>query len=63
MLVATHDNRVFQIEEDAPEVGVYLYVFEGDRCTHDYLQNSIELCKEFAFEDFNVPMDSWVLKE
>jgi len=57
------DNCIFKIEEDYPEVGVYLYVYENERCVFDYLQDNIEICKKFAFEEFNVPIDSWKLKE
>lgn len=53
------DSRIFKIEEDYPEVGVYLYVYENGRCTCDYLQDNIAMCKKFAFEEFNVPIDSW----
>ncbi|MDR1054432.1 MAG: hypothetical protein LBL90_01055 [Prevotellaceae bacterium] len=56
-------NRIFKIEEDYLEVGAYLYVYENERCIYDYLQDDIEMCKEFAFEEFNVPMNSWILKE
>jgi hypothetical protein len=55
------DNRVFKIEEDYPEAGAYLYVYVDGRCTHDYLQDNVEMCKAFAFEEFNVPADSWEL--
>jgi len=54
------DNRIFRIEEDYPEVGAYLYVYENGRCIYDYLQDSTEMCKAFALEEFNVPIDSWV---
>ena len=57
-----HDNRVFRIEEDFPEVGVYLYVYENGQCVMDYLQNDIGTCKIIALEEYNVPLDSWKLK-
>jgi|ERR1035437_4071105 acyl carrier protein len=49
----------FKIEEDYPDVGWYLYVFEGEKCTYDYLQDTFQICKEFAFKKFEVPIDSW----
>lgn len=52
---------VYRIEEDYPEIGVYLYVIENGRCIQDYLQNSIEMCKCFAFKEHGVPMNSWNL--
>jgi hypothetical protein len=56
-------NRIFKIEEDYPEVGVYLHVYENGQCIYDYLQDNIATCKEFAFEEFSVPIDSWRLKD
>ncbi len=63
ILVSRHSEKVFKIEEDFPEVGAYLYVFEKGECIKDYLQDNIDLCKEFAFEEFNVPLDSWKIQE
>lgn len=56
---AEYKGLKFRIEEDYPEIGAYLYVFENGKCTNDYLQNTILECKEFALELFNVPMDIW----
>lgn len=58
-----HNNRIFKIEEDYPGVGAYLYIYENEQCIYDYLQDNIEMCKEFAFEEFNVPIDSWKLED
>ncbi len=54
-------DTVYKIEEDNPGVGSYLYVFENGKCIKDYLQNSIDLCKSFAFEEFGVPIERWNL--
>jgi len=35
---------MFKIEEDA-NAGFYLYAFEGGKCTHDYLQDTLALAK------------------
>lgn len=56
---AEHEGRVFKIVADLPEVGFYLYVYEGDRDTHDYLQDTVEMCKRCALEHFGVPMSKW----
>ena len=56
-------NHVFKIEEDYPEVGVYLYVYENEHCIKDYLQNDIETCKALALEEYNVPINSWILED
>ncbi len=58
-LEAEYQGRTYRIEEDYPEVGVYLYVYENDQCVNDYLQNNIDTCKELAFEKFEVPLCSW----
>ena len=59
ILETSHNGKVFKIEEDYLEVGVYLYIYEDDKCINDYLQNDIKTCKELAFEDFGVPLYSW----
>lgn len=41
---ASHGGRTFKIEEDA-NAGFYVYAFEGEKCTHDYLQDTLELAK------------------
>lgn len=57
-----YNGKQFRIEEDFPEVGVYLYVFQDGKCIIDDLQNDIETCKQIAFEDFQVPLNNWVQK-
>ena len=56
---AENNIRTFAIEEDYTEVGVYLYVYENGKCIYDYLQDSIEMCKEFALEEFEIPLENW----
>jgi hypothetical protein len=58
VLQASHGGRTFKIEEDA-NVGFYVYAFEGERCTHDHLQDTLALAKECAREEFGVPEDAW----
>jgi len=60
ILTSEHNGKRYRIEEDFPEVGAYLYVFEGGKCTRDYLQNSILDCKEIALEYFGVPVNNWI---
>jgi hypothetical protein len=52
------DKRHFAIEYDGP-AGYYLYVFEGERDIFDYLQDTLELAKEQALEQFGVQKDEW----
>jgi hypothetical protein len=57
--IATLGNRRFEIVFDGEGVGFYLYVFEDGRCTHDHLQDTLELAKSFAEEELGVPVSSW----
>lgn len=50
--------RCYEIKHD-PFVGFYLYIFEGDKCICDHLQDTLELAMECAWEDFGVPKGSW----
>lgn len=60
---AVIDDKIFRIEEDFPEVGAYLYVFEKGKCISDSLQDNVELCKTIALELYNVSNEEWRLKE
>lgn len=40
-------------------VGYYLYVYEGEKNTYDFLQDTLYWAKQQAFEDFGVPWDAW----
>ncbi|HBM90641.1 MAG TPA: hypothetical protein DD400_02005 [Rhodospirillaceae bacterium] len=43
--------------------GYYLYVWENNRCTYDYLQDTLEIAIEQAEEDFGVPKNAWTKVE
>lgn len=63
-LISKYNNQTFEIVEDNPEVGFYLYVFDSNgKNTHDHLQDTLEITKKFAFEEFGVPLDSWASKQ
>jgi hypothetical protein len=49
----------FLIEEDYPNVGAYLYIYEGEKCIKDVLQDTIEMCKKVALEEYQVPIKTW----
>lgn len=51
-------SRHYEIKYD-PNVGFYFYVFEDGKCIRDYLQDTLELAMECAWEDFGVPIDAW----
>ncbi len=58
-LQATHAGKNFLIEDGGGGVGYYLYVFDKNRCTHDYLEDTVDLAKQCAFHEFAVPLQSW----
>jgi len=53
------ENKEFLIEEDNQDVGFYLYVYENGKCIKDYLQDTLEIVKNIALENYNVPLDIW----
>jgi hypothetical protein len=59
VLRAIYGTRRFEIASDGSAAGFYSFVYEGTRCTHDYLQDSMELAKAFAAEQFGVRPESW----
>jgi len=60
ILEATHKNQRFRIEQDQPDVGWYLYVFDkNENCIADHLQDTLEIVMEDAFEEYQVPKNSW----
>lgn len=60
---AIYENRNFRIEEFSPEYGFYIFVYENGECICDYVQDTVEICQEFALEEFNVPIESWKISE
>jgi hypothetical protein len=59
-LIAKYNKQIFEIIEDLPEVGFYIYVYDSDgNNTHDYLQVDLESAKRFALEAFAVPLEAW----
>ena len=57
--IAHYNKLIFIIDEDLAEVGVNLYIVENNLPIKDYCQNNIYVCKEQAFEDYGVPIESW----
>jgi hypothetical protein len=56
---AEHDGLFFTIEAHQPAVGAYLYILFPDGQYEDYLQDTIQLCREFALEEFGLPLHCW----
>lgn len=55
-----HQGKRFEIESDKPEVGVYLTVYENGNCIADSLQDSVELCIEYAEQEYGCPRALWL---
>lgn len=55
-----YNNLRFEIENDLPEIGSYLYVYKDNECIGDYLQDNIDSCKQFALEEYGVPIELWL---
>lgn len=70
-----HPDKTFFIIEYDENVGYYLFLYYEDPsffeedikretgCPNhqdDWLQDTLEIAKEQAWEDFGVPLDSWV---
>jgi len=62
-LISKHNNLTFEIVEDLPEVGFYLYVYDNNNCLEDHLQDTEQISKEFALEEYGVPLDSWIVQK
>lgn len=59
-LVAAYNNLTFEIIEESSEIGFYLNVYDNhNKCITDYLQDTEQMTKEFALEEFGVPLNSW----
>ena len=56
----SNDKYSFEIKEDLPGVGYYLYVYDQrKKCIEDHLQDTEKMVKEFAKEKFQIPFDAW----
>ena len=53
-----------EIEEDS-NVGFYLYIFDRKtgECVRDHLQDSFEIAKEQALDDYGASLDLWEIKK
>lgn len=52
-------GKTFHIAFGGEGIGYYLYVYSGEQCTHDYLQDTMQGAKEHASKLFGVPIESW----
>ena len=56
------ENICYEIYDDG-DIGFYVLRNENGTNTHDYLQDTLELAIECAFEEFGVPVDQWTVVE
>ena len=56
VLIADRGHERFEIVEDKPEVGFYIWRYDlaEGRSTHDYLQDDLDIAKECALAEFGV---------
>jgi len=59
LLRASHAGRRFCIKFGGEGIGYYLYVYDEEGCTQDYLQDTLDLARACALEMFGVPAESW----
>ena len=60
-LIAKSDNGyTLRIANVISETDTYLYVFDTDSVNiQEYLQDTVQACKEIALKEFDVPLDAW----
>ncbi len=62
--ISTTKELCLVIEEDLPDIGAYLYVYDAQgNSIADYLQDDVESCKMQACEMFGVSPNSWKTKD
>lgn len=54
-----YNGLLFRIEEFSPDFGFDLFVYENGKCIYDSFQDTVDICKSVALEEFGVPLDSW----
>ncbi len=52
-------EQLHNLTDNRFEDGYYLYVYDGERNTHDYLQDTLQFAKDQALEEFGVPLSAW----
>lgn len=60
-LVYESDGRILAKIEDGGAAGFYLFTFDpvSGRCTHDHLQDTLEVALEQAEEDYSLSKGKW----
>ncbi|MBO3697535.1 DUF4345 domain-containing protein [Roseivirga sp. E12] len=59
-LMADHGGYTYEIQEDLPDIGWYLYQYDDSgNCTHDTLQDNLAMAMKYAEEEFGVSLSTW----
>ena len=59
-IIAKKGDLLFVIEEDLPDIGAYLYVYNPqNKCIADYLQDDVNSCKKQAFDMYGISYEEW----
>jgi hypothetical protein len=53
------DGKRFVIEENLLKSNAHLSILDNTGFTFDYHDGNVFSCKQFAFEEYGVPIDSW----
>ncbi len=56
---SNYKNYYALIDEDLPGVGWNLYIFKDGKGLYDNVQDTLEFCKEDAYEEFGIPLENW----
>lgn len=63
VLKCHQNNFRYTIEEDNPDVGWYIYVFDKKgNCIADHLQETQQMALSFCQENYNISEDKWESK-
>jgi len=54
-------NLKFEIQYD-PQAGYYLYIYRDGNCIRDYLEDSLLIAKECAYEEYGLSKNAWIKK-
>ena len=60
LYTTTKGENHFVIEEDLPDVGWYLRIYDNqNNCVADYLQDTFKDVMDFASEEFEIDNSNW----
>ena len=57
--IFTIEAQEFKDEKNKTIIWYYLYAWNEKSIEHDYLQDNLEMAKQCAFDEFNIPFDYW----